>query len=63
MLVVLLLLPLSLEIDDGELDHRVAVEAVVAWWQQQRWQWQWWLTIGSKSGRQQECGRSHDGMQ
>jgi hypothetical protein len=32
----------------------VAVAAVAALRQQQRWRWQQWMTIGGKSGRQQE---------
>jgi hypothetical protein len=52
MLVVLLLLPLSLAMNDGEFDHSggggggggsaaAAAVAVVVWW----------MTIGNKSGR------------
>jgi hypothetical protein len=54
MLVVLLLLPLSLAMDDSELTTEVAVEVVVAWRQQQRWQRKQWTMIGGKSGQQQE---------
>jgi hypothetical protein len=53
--VVLLLLPLSLAMDDGEFDHGVVVvEAVAAWRQWQQRRWRRWMTIGGKSGRQQE---------
>jgi hypothetical protein len=41
----------------------VAVEAVAARRQQQWRRLRKWTTIGGKSGRQQEHGRSHDGMQ
>jgi hypothetical protein len=40
----------------------VAVAMVVTWWQQQRWRWQRWATIGGKSGQQQERQWLHDGM-
>jgi hypothetical protein len=54
MLVLLLLLPLSLAMDDGKFDHGVAVEAMVALGQQQRRWWRGWMTIGGKSSRQRE---------
>ncbi len=41
----------------------VVVVAVAARRQRQRWRWRRWPTIGGKSGRKQECRRSHDGMQ
>jgi hypothetical protein len=50
-LVVLLLLPISLAVDDGEFNHHGAVAAVAAQRQRQRRQW---MTIGSKSGQKQE---------
>jgi hypothetical protein len=50
--VVLLLLPLSLAMDDASLTTLVAVEAVAPRQQQQRWRWQQWMTIGGKSSRQ-----------
>jgi hypothetical protein len=54
MLVVLLLLPISLAVDDMSLTTMVTVAVVAA-----RRQWQWWLgrrwtAIGGESGRQQE---------
>jgi hypothetical protein len=58
--VVLLLLPLTLAMDDGKFDHRVVVEAMAARGQRQRRQW---TTIGGKNSRQQERQRSHDGVQ
>jgi hypothetical protein len=61
--VVLLLLPLSLAMDNGEFDHVVAVEVVAARRQWQRRRSQQWMTIGGKSDRQQECQQLHDGMQ
>jgi hypothetical protein len=54
MLVVLLLLPLSSAMGNGEFDHVVLVEAVATWRQWQRRRWWWWAMICSKSGRQQE---------
>jgi hypothetical protein len=39
MLVVLLLLPLSLAMDDSEFDHGVAVEAMATWGQRQQRRW------------------------
>jgi hypothetical protein len=54
MLMVLLLLPLSLAMDDGEFDHGVAVEAMAARGQRQWWWWRQWTTIGGKSSRQRE---------
>jgi hypothetical protein len=54
MLVVLLLLLLSLAMDNGKFDHGVAVEAMAAWGQRQRQRWRQWTTIGGKSSRQQE---------
>jgi hypothetical protein len=65
MLAVVLLLPLSLSMYDGEFDHScgdgggggpaaAAVAAVAAW--------QRWKTIIGESGRQQEGQQSHDGM-
>jgi hypothetical protein len=50
--VVLLLLPLSLALDDGKFDHGVAVEAMAARGQWQRWQWRQWTMVGGKSSRQ-----------
>jgi hypothetical protein len=50
MLVVLLLLPLSSSMYDGELQWR--------WWRR----WRRWKTIIGESGRQRERQRSHDGM-
>jgi hypothetical protein len=52
MLVVVALLPLSLSMYNGELDHGG-----------RRWRrWRRWTTIGSKSSRQQERWRLHDSM-
>jgi hypothetical protein len=62
MLVMLLLLSLSLAMDDGKFDHRVAVEVMAARGQQQRRRWRQWTMIGGKSSRQQERQRSHDGV-
>ena len=49
-LVVVVLLPLSLSMFDGELDHHGGGGSsngpAVAW------RWQWWMMIGSKSGWQ-----------
>jgi hypothetical protein len=59
MLVVLLLLPLTLAMDDGEFDHGVAVEAMAARGQRQRRQW---TMIGGKSSRHQERQQSHDSV-
>jgi hypothetical protein len=69
---VVLLLPLSLSMYDGELDHCDGAGGgsgggvVAAQWQQQLqwWQrWRRWMAIGSKSGWQQEHRQSHDSMQ
>jgi hypothetical protein len=62
MLLVLLLLPLSLVMDDGKFNHGVAVEAMAAWGQRQQRRGRQWMTIGGKSSRQQEHRRSHDGV-
>jgi hypothetical protein len=51
MLVVLLLLPLSLAMDDGKSDHGVAVEVMAARGQRQQRRWWQWTTIGGKSSR------------
>jgi hypothetical protein len=50
--VVLLLLPLSLAMDNVSSIMVVAVAAVAARRQQQRRQGRRWMTIGGKSGRQ-----------
>jgi hypothetical protein len=50
--VVLLLLPLSLAMDEGKFDHGMAVEAMVAQGQRHWRQWRQWMTIGGKSSRQ-----------
>jgi hypothetical protein len=52
--VVLLLLPLSSAVDNGDFDHGVAVEKMAARRQRQQWRWRRWTTIGGKSSQQQE---------
>jgi hypothetical protein len=49
MLVVLLLLPIYLAVDDGKFDHCGGER------QRQRQRGQQWTTIGGESGRQREC--------
>ncbi len=61
--MVLLLLHLSLAMDDGEFDHGGGgggSGGPVA--QRQQQQWQQWTTIGGESCRQREHRQSHDGM-
>jgi hypothetical protein len=59
MLVVLLLLPISFAVDNGEFNHCGGgggsggpVAAVAARWQRQRRRGRRWTTIGAKSGWQ-----------
>jgi hypothetical protein len=56
MLVVVLLLPLSLAMDDGEFEDGGGGGGGGSGGPAQRqWrQWRRWMTIGSKSGQQQE---------
>jgi hypothetical protein len=61
--VVVLLLPLSLAMDDSKFDHGVAVEVMAARGQRQRRRWWRWMMIGDKSSRQRERQRLHDGVQ
>jgi hypothetical protein len=61
-LVVLLLLPLSLAMNDGGLTMVDAVAGEAAQQQQQWRRWWQWTRIGGKSGRQQEQRWSHDGV-